>query len=144
MYLHNKDKTDFDQKTQELRFLTQNLSLKHLRNRSVDFYFEIEGLIQAVEREINTYCLSRRGGIDILQREIDHLSEQDFQLTANIAKLYILVEKEKKEQTQKIILKQVGFVGGGWSTVFCRSGALRWNIRCSLCRLWCTYDGTWR
>ncbi|PWC17359.1 DUF4225 domain-containing protein [Brenneria corticis] len=113
MYLHNKDRTDFDQKSQELRFLVQNLSLKYFRNRSVDFYFEIEGLIQAIEREINTYCLSHRGGIDILQREIDYLNEQDFQLTANIAKLYIIVQKEKKEQTQQIILKQVGFVGGG-------------------------------
>lgn len=113
MYTHNQGKDHFERKSQELRDLVRSVGTRHLQFVNTDFLAQSEEFIYAVNHEIITHCLSYAGGVDVLQDEIQRISEQDVLLTGNQAKLYMIVRKEKQERVIQIVLHQVGFVGAG-------------------------------
>ncbi|TNH42741.1 DUF4225 domain-containing protein [Photorhabdus luminescens] len=113
-------------KIKELHEISSRLNFRYLSDvrSSSRFIFEINELIRTVNYEIGTNCLSVDGGIAILQDEIDNLRRQELDLLINDSKLYMIVQKEKKEkehETTNLILKQVGFVSGG-SQIFAGIG----------------------
>ncbi|MBS9439237.1 DUF4225 domain-containing protein [Photorhabdus noenieputensis] len=110
-------------KIKELHEISSKLNFRYLsdaRSRC-RFLFEINELIRTVNHEIGTNCLSVDGGIAILQDEIDNLKRQEFDLLMNDSQLYMIVQKEKKDEIINLFLKQVGFVSGG-SQIFAGFG----------------------
>lgn len=113
MYAHNRYRDEFRRQSQQLRALTQQLSTKNLQFLKADFNYRAEKYIIDLEREVYSNCLTWKGATEKLLKEIQHLSEQDVQLTGNHARLYMILQKEKKEQSVNLVLKQLGFVSGG-------------------------------
>ena len=112
MYAH-KYRDEFRRQSQQLRILTQQLSTKNLQFLKADFNYRAEKYITDLERDVYSHCLTWQGATDKLLKEIRHLSEQDVQLTGNHARLYMILQKEKNEQSINLVLKQLGFVAGG-------------------------------
>ncbi|NDK99985.1 DUF4225 domain-containing protein [Photorhabdus bodei] len=113
-------------KIKELHEISSKLNFRYLSDaRSGSrFLFEINELIRTVNHEIGTNCLSVDGGIAILQDEIDNLKRQEFDLLMNDSQIYMIVQKEKKEEEDEetnLTLKQIGFVSGG-SQIFAGLG----------------------
>ncbi|OWO83482.1 hypothetical protein B5C26_07465 [Photorhabdus luminescens] len=80
----------------------------------MDFNSKINLFVEDILGQVRIHCLSSNGAIEFIQFEINHLKEQDFYLTANRVKQYAIIEKEKeKSNYTNLILKQIGFVGGG-------------------------------
>lgn len=118
MQVHNKkDKDDFDRKSVALRSLAHNLATKYIQYFSSDFLSQVEAFIRGLEKEIGMHCLSYKGGAELISNEIEHLSQQDVQLTFNQARIYLIIEKEKENQKLNLVLKNVGFVAGGAQVV---------------------------
>lgn len=113
MYAHNRDRDEFRRQSQQLRDLASTLSTKHLQFLKADFYFQAERYISGLQQDVYSHCLTWQGATNLLTNEIRHLSEQDFQLTVDHARLYMVLQKEKNEQSVNLVLKQLGFVAGG-------------------------------
>ncbi|MBS9443166.1 DUF4225 domain-containing protein [Photorhabdus heterorhabditis] len=80
----------------------------------MDFNSKINLFVEDILGQVRIHCLSSNGAIEIIQFEIDHLKEQVFYLTANRVKQYAIIEREKEKSSYtNLILKQIGFVGGG-------------------------------
>ncbi|AXG49706.1 DUF4225 domain-containing protein [Photorhabdus laumondii subsp. laumondii] len=80
----------------------------------MDFNSKINLFVEDILGQVRIHCLSSNGAIEIIQFEIDHLKEQAFCLTANRVKQYAIIEREKEKSSYtNLILKQIGFVGGG-------------------------------
>lgn len=82
------------------------------RSRS-DFFNEINALINGITREVSSNCMSPGGAVKILNEETAYLRQQQFQLMAGSIVQYAAVEKQQAGRLTKLVLKQVGFVGGG-------------------------------
>ncbi|OCA54846.1 DUF4225 domain-containing protein [Photorhabdus namnaonensis] len=113
-------------KIKELHEISSKLNFRYLSDArsGCRFLFEINELITRVNHEIGTNCLSVDGGIAILQDEIDNLKRQEFDLLMNDSQIYMIVQKEKKEEgdeTINLTLKGIGFVSGG-SQIFAGLG----------------------
>lgn len=117
----NTGRNEFNHSREELRRFAHNLSTKHLQFSHFGLFFETEDFIRTIEREINSNCMSYRGGVDALQFEIKHLAEQDFLITSGQAQLYLIIKKEKQHKLQQVVLKQIGFISGG-AQVFSGAG----------------------
>ncbi|MER2473573.1 DUF4225 domain-containing protein [Photorhabdus laumondii] len=105
-----------DLKVRELRELAKTLSFRHLTHSKIrmDFNSKINLFVEDILGQVRIHCLSSNGAIEIIQFEIDHLKEQAFYLTANRVKQYAIIEREKEKSSYtNLILKQIGFVGGG-------------------------------
>ncbi|MEW5290807.1 DUF4225 domain-containing protein [Erwinia papayae] len=57
--------------------------------------------------------MSLSGAVKILNEETAYLRQQQFQLMAGSIVQYAAVEKQQAGRLKKLMLKQVGFVGGG-------------------------------
>lgn len=121
MYAHNRDKDEFERRSLEYLNLVQKLSMRHLQFLRSDFYSKAGKLIRDLTNDVHANCLTFKGAAEILQKEIQHISQQDVELVANQAKLYVIVKKEKVNNLVQIGLHQVGFVGGG-SQIFGGAG----------------------
>ncbi|WP_075508984.1 DUF4225 domain-containing protein [Photorhabdus laumondii] len=105
-----------DLKVRELRELAKTLSFRYLTHSKIrmDFNSKINLFVEDILGQVRIHCLSSNGAIEIIQFEIDHLKEQAFYLTANRVKQYAIIEREKEKSSYtNLILKQIGFVGGG-------------------------------
>ncbi|WP_242685606.1 DUF4225 domain-containing protein [Photorhabdus sp. RW14-46] len=105
-----------DLKVRELRELAKTLSFRYLTHSKIrmDFNSKINLFVEDILGQVRIHCLSSNGAIEIIQFEIDHLKEQAFCLTANRVKQYAIIEREKEKSSYtNLILKQIGFVGGG-------------------------------
>ncbi|WP_256125228.1 DUF4225 domain-containing protein [Photorhabdus luminescens] len=105
-----------DLKVRELRELAKTLSFRYLTHSKIrmDFNSKINLFVEDILGQVRIHCLSSNGAIEFIQFEINHLKEQDFYLTANRVKQYAIIEKEKEKSSYtNLILKQIGFVGGG-------------------------------
>ncbi|WP_262500049.1 DUF4225 domain-containing protein [Photorhabdus heterorhabditis] len=103
-------------KVRELRELAKTLSFRYLTHSKIrmDFNSKINFFVEDILGQVRIHCLSSNGAIEIIQFEIDHLKEQVFYLTANRVKQYAIIEMEKEKSSYtNLILKQIGFVGGG-------------------------------
>lgn len=112
MYSNNRDKNKFEEKARELERLSQQLATKHLLYGSSELYFEAQRFINRVKRDIESNCLTYQGGTGLIAEQINHLSDQDTDLTFKRASIYMVVEKNRTTTTT-IALKQIGFVSGG-------------------------------
>ncbi|KMW71778.1 hypothetical protein TI10_19505 [Photorhabdus luminescens subsp. luminescens] len=105
-----------DLKVRELRELAKTLSFRYLTHSKIrmDFNSKINLFVEDILGQVRIHCLSPNGAIEFIQFEINHLKEQDFYLTANRVKQYAIIEKEKEKSSYtNLILKQIGFGGGG-------------------------------
>ncbi|WP_115350368.1 DUF4225 domain-containing protein [Proteus vulgaris] len=73
-------------------------------------------MIARTELEVSSYCLSLSAGLDNISNEIERLELQDNLLRNRSMVQYSLIEtireNEKNEESNKLVLKQVGFVSG--------------------------------
>ena len=99
----------------ELNRVSLGLAIRYLPScESRDaFLKEINEVINSVRREISIHCLSAQGGIELLAKEIKFLEQQRLDIYTTRAMQYAAIEKKKREDRNYLILKQVGFVGGG-------------------------------
>ena len=75
MQVHNKKNKDgFDRTSAALRALAHNLATKYIQYSSSDFLSQVEAFIRSLEKEIGIHCLSYKGGAELINKEIDHLS----------------------------------------------------------------------
>ncbi|WP_051690890.1 DUF4225 domain-containing protein [Photorhabdus australis] len=96
--------------------MAKTLSFRYLTHSKIrmDFNSKINLFVEDILGQVRIHCLSSNGAIEIIQFEIDHLKEQAFYLTANRVKQYAIIEREKEKSSYtNLILKQIGFVGGG-------------------------------
>ncbi|AKL43373.1 DUF4225 domain-containing protein [Serratia marcescens] len=110
-----KTKADLDRSIDELKKLSRTFSRQYLyTNESrANFSLEIDQLIQFAKRDISIHCTSYAGAIRDIEDETNHLKRQAFAIDAGRNTLYISIEKKKSNNTTNLILKQIGFVGGG-------------------------------
>ncbi|USI32380.1 DUF4225 domain-containing protein [Cronobacter sakazakii] len=104
-----------DQLSFELRTLASTLSIKYFpdyRSRSV-FLSEINSFIYEVSRDVQINCLSVRGAEQLFKDELQALNNQNYAISNEKAIFYAQIKKEKIDNIVNLILKQVGFVGGG-------------------------------
>lgn len=102
----------------ELRRLAEKLSYMYISNQNSrnNFLREINDVIFTTEYEVKNYCLSLSAGLDRISEARDKLEIQYEWLRQNKVFQYAIVEtrREKKyEYNTTVVLKQVGFVGGG-------------------------------
>lgn len=103
-------------KVRELGELARALSFRYISHSKIkiDFNSDVNLFIEDILGRVRVHCLSSSGAIELIQFEIDHLKEQAFYLTANRVKQYAIIEREKEKSSYtNLILKQIGFVGGG-------------------------------
>ncbi|WP_261653526.1 DUF4225 domain-containing protein [Erwinia mallotivora] len=78
-----------------------------------DFFNEINALINGVTHEVSRNCMSLSGAVKTLNEETAYLRQQQLKLMADSIVQYAAVEKQQAGRLTKLVLKQVGFVGGG-------------------------------
>lgn len=111
----NSIKEKLSQQIKEINILSNTLGMRFLSNAQSRQLFlrEIDEVIDDVVRDIGINCLSVRGGIERLNREIAYLKEQQSKVYMQKALQYAAVEKREREGRNQLILKQIGFIGGG-------------------------------
>ncbi|NDJ57599.1 DUF4225 domain-containing protein [Enterobacteriaceae bacterium 4M9] len=107
-----------ESKCRELRELSQLLALQYIRNAKVrvDFLNEINRVIEESIFDVKSNCSSTEHAISNIQQEIDELLKQRFKLIAGEAQQFAYVEAQKREKYVTLVLKQLGFIGGGMQT----------------------------
>lgn len=101
-----------------LRKIAMKFAYQYISDASVRMMFlnDIEQLIARTELEVSSYCLSLSAGLDNISDEIERLELQDKLLRNRSIMQYAVLEsireKEESEKSNKIVLKQVGFVSG--------------------------------
>ncbi|WP_034948210.1 DUF4225 domain-containing protein [Erwinia oleae] len=85
------------------------------------FFDEINQLIAWVKHEVDIHCMSQQGAVKTLQEEIVSLRQQEFQMITRHVNHFAAVEKKSENGKANLVLKQVGFVGGG-SQIFAGFG----------------------
>ena len=95
--------------------LASSISIQYLpdyRSRS-EFISEIDALIYEINRNVRINCLSVSGAEKFLEHELQALNNQQFVLSTEKMIFFAQIKKEKINNVVNLILKQVGFVGGG-------------------------------
>jgi len=108
-------KADFNKAVTQLNETSNAIAIKYIpagTSRHI-FLKEINDLILSVSRDIDIQCMSKAGGIETIQEEIRHLREQDFKLMSGRMTQYAAIKKERVNRSVNLILKQIGFIGGG-------------------------------
>lgn len=115
MHYSQENKASFDRAVNELRTLSYLISTKSFISNTTRHAFlgEINALIDNISREIYTQCLSIRAGEKIIKEEIHTLRYQEASIFSNAVNMYAVVKRETFARRINLLLKQVGFVGGG-------------------------------
>ncbi|MBJ7223700.1 MULTISPECIES: DUF4225 domain-containing protein [unclassified Brenneria] len=104
-----------ERKIAQLNRLTNELALLYIHGFEArrGFLKEIAALTSQLDYEVVNFCLTEDAAISVIDKEIKNLQKQKFGLSTQKMMQYYVFEKEKKAQAFNIILKQVGFIGGG-------------------------------
>ena len=113
MYSHNRDKDNFEIKFQQLNQIITKLRAKYFLYGGSEFYFETQRFVQQIRRDINSNCLTYKGGTALIVHLTENLQEQDSLFTFEKVSEYYIVKKEQKDRNLHLVLAQVGFVAGG-------------------------------
>lgn len=111
-----------DNSINALKMLSNTLAIRYLSGwpRAM-FCREINDFINTIRQEVAIYCLSEKGGVELIEKEIAALKKQDFQLSTEQIVQYATVKKEIFSRKVKLFINQVGFVGGG-TQIFAGAG----------------------
>ncbi|PWC15918.1 hypothetical protein B4923_01450 [Brenneria roseae subsp. americana] len=106
-------------KITQLNRLTDELALLYIHGYEArrGFLKEIAVLTSQLRQDVLNFCLTEDAAIRLLDKEINNLQKQKFDLSTQKIMQYYVFEKEKKARSFNIILKQVGFIGGGTQVV---------------------------
>lgn len=102
-------------RSDELRDKVHSFSYNYIHNSDVRMAFSMEedDFIRNIKKEVGQYCLSYDAGISMLEKELENLNRQKFELDMSNAQLYMIAERKKEKNSfVTITLKRVGFVGG--------------------------------
>ncbi|AXF77093.1 DUF4225 domain-containing protein [Erwinia tracheiphila] len=77
------------------------------------FLQEISTLVNGVTREVSINCMSLNCAVETLNEEAAHLRQQQFQLMTGRMVQYAAIKKERIGRAVNLLVKQVGFIGGG-------------------------------
>ncbi|PWC21896.1 hypothetical protein DDT52_04780 [Brenneria roseae subsp. roseae] len=110
---------DLERKITQLNRLTDELALLYIHGYEArrGFLKEIAVLTSQLRQDVLNSCLTENGAIRLLDKEINNLQKQKFDLSTQKMMQYYIFEKEREDRRLNIILKQVGFVGGGTQVV---------------------------
>ncbi|RLM19060.1 hypothetical protein BIY29_17260 [Brenneria alni] len=111
--------TNLETKIAQLNRLTDELALLYIPGYEArrGFLKEISLLTNNLRQNVLNFCLTEEAAINLLDREIKNLQKQKFDLSTQKVMQYYIFEKEKEDRQVNIMLKQVGFIGGGTQVV---------------------------
>lgn len=115
MYVSLSENEKLKLKIKEIRDLTNFLSYQYLsddRTRST-LNKDIFDLTQKVNFNVHNNCLSVKGGIDLIQKELDSLYDQKFKLQTGRMRIQIAAQIQEEEDFKNLIMANISFVGGG-------------------------------
>lgn len=105
----------------ELRKQSEEIAFMHIRNPEVRLKFlrDIDQFIAKNEWEVKNACLSLSAGLDNIEDMRELLANQHRAIQLNEVKQYAYVEavRNEKNGVMTILLKQLGFVGGGMQVI---------------------------
>ncbi len=105
----------------ELRKQAEEIAFMHLHNPSVRLQFlrDIDQFIAKNEWEVKNACLSLSAGLDNIEDMRELLAQQHRAIQLREVRQYAYVEAVNNEKNgiTTLLLKQVGFVGGGMQVI---------------------------
>ncbi|MBT0461228.1 DUF4225 domain-containing protein [Morganella morganii] len=105
----------------ELRKQAEEIAFMHLHNPGVRLQFlrDIDQFIAKNEWEVKNACLSLSAGLDNIEDMRELLAQQHRAIQLREIKQYAYVEavNNEKNGVTTLLLKQVGFVGGGMQVI---------------------------
>ncbi|WP_034912059.1 DUF4225 domain-containing protein [Erwinia sp. 9145] len=107
--------SEFNNAVQALKTVSNALGFHYINGHEARrrFFDEINQLIAWVKHEVDIHCMSQSGAIKTLQEETASLRQQEFQMITRHVNHFAGVEKKSENGKANLVLKQVGFVGGG-------------------------------
>lgn len=110
---------NLERKITQLNRLANELALLYIQGYEARraFLKEISMLTNQLRQQVLNFCITQDAAIRLLDKEIKNLKKQQFDLSTQKMMQYYVFAKEKKAQSFNIILKQIGFIGGGTQVV---------------------------